>query len=156
MKLTEILWHTKKFEELEQTELYKIMKLRQDVFILEQSCFYADLDNKDIQSLHIFATRKDEKNLLAYARVLPKGLSYEEVSIGRVVTHPNYRHLKLGRNLMMKCIEAVSHHYGTQSIRISAQAYLKEFYMNIGFKPTSEIYLEDNIPHIEMLYMDAS
>lgn len=142
-------WHFKNFDELTTHELYEILKLRAEVFVAEQNCPYNDVDGKDIYCQHLWCTM-DEK-MIAYARIVPPGISYNEPSIGRVVTHTNYRHLKLGHQLMRHSLEIIENIYNTKSIRISAQAYLKNFYEKSGFTQVSDEYLEDDIPHIEML-----
>jgi ElaA protein len=140
----------KKFKELSVTELYAVMKLRQEIFVLEQNCPYVDADGKDLQSVHVMGYEK--KKLLAYARVVPPGVSYKTPSIGRVVVDQKYRGKKYGYVLMEKCIKDVLKRYKTDSITISAQLYLKKFYTNTGFNAVGDVYPEDNIPHIKMIY----
>jgi len=147
MKIT---WNIKSFDALEANELYSILKLRAEVFVVEQNCPYQDLDGKDIQSFHLLGINESNE-LLAYARLLPAKISYDEVSIGRVVSSPKYRKTGLGKQLMKKAIEMIYEKYGKTPIRIGAQLYLNSFYESFGFVKTSEEYLEDNIPHIEML-----
>jgi len=118
--------------------------------VVEQNCPYQDLDGKDIQSFHLLGINESNE-LLAYARLLPAKISYDEVSIGRVVSSPKYRKTGLGKQLMKKAIEMIYEKYGKTPIRIGAQLYLNSFYESFGFVKTSEEYLEDNIPHIEML-----
>jgi ElaA protein len=144
-----IKWQCKSFSELTNTELYKILQLRSEVFVVEQNCPYQDCDNKDFKSLHLTATEEDI--VVAYARILPPGLSYSDAaSIGRVVTSPSARKKNLGRQLMFKSIETVYHLFGNMPIIIGAQLYLKKFYESFSFEQQGEIYLEDGIKHIIM------
>jgi len=142
-------WTCKKFDELSTRELYAILQLRNEVFIVEQNCPYLDCDNKDIKCWHLMGTENEK--LLAYARLIPAGVSYRETSIGRVVSSPQARGKGLGKELMRESIRRVRQLFQTESIRIGAQLYLQDFYKGFGFIKDSEIYLEDNIQHIEML-----
>lgn len=144
-----ILWKIKTFQELSTHELYEILKIRQEVFVVEQTCYYLDADGYDQKALHIWAER--EGKIVAYCRAFEKGIKYPESSIGRVLSHPDYRSFKLGRKLMTIAIEAIKTRYQTEVIRISAQDYLIEFYQSFGFRDTGKKYLEDDIPHTEML-----
>ncbi|MEO7394462.1 MAG: GNAT family N-acetyltransferase [Chitinophagaceae bacterium] len=144
-----INWTLKKFEDLSSHELYKIMQLRNEVFVVEQNCVYQDADDKDIQSWHFMGWQQDK--LVAYTRLLPPGLCYMEASIGRVVTSPSARSEGIGRELMLQSIEQIKKMFGIGSITIGAQLYLQKFYTSLGFQQTSEIYLEDGIEHIEMV-----
>lgn len=141
----------KSFQELSLRELHDILKLRQDVFIVEQACIYPDLDGLDEESIHVIGVDTDTGGLLAYARILPPGLKYEEVAIGRVLTHPSARGTGLGRTLMIKCLEACRAHYPDHGVKISAQEYLEKFYLSLGFETTSAPYDDDGIMHIDML-----
>jgi ElaA protein len=143
-----INWVKKKFEELSVAELYTILRLRAEVFVVEQNCAYLDTDNKDQYCHHLMGWKDDE--LIAYTRLVPPGVSYEYPSIGRVVTSPTARRGGFGRMLMEKSIEETISLYGETPIRIGAQLYLKDFYSSFGFITSSEIYLEDGIEHIEM------
>lgn len=143
-------WKVKKFSELTTNELYEILKIRVEIFVVEQDCVYQDLDSKDKVSYHLFL--EDNEEIIAYLRILPKGLSYPEVAIGRVLTKATYRKKGLSREMVKRAIDFVSDTLEEKKIRISAQAYLVEFYKSFGFEPTSDIYLEDGIEHIEMLY----
>ena len=147
MNLNEIKWEVKKFEELSLNELYEILNLRQEVFVVEQDCPYIDADFKDQKSLMI--NGYFEGKLVAHTRIIFPGISYAEASIGRVATHKDYRGTGLGQELMLKTIETLEKHFGYEC-RISAQCYLVNFYKNFGFEVCSEEYLEDNIPHIQM------
>lgn len=142
-------WHLQSFQELTNEALYAIMKARQEVFIIEQTCNYLDADGKDIYCLHL--TLKIENKIAAYARIVPAGISYAEVSIGRVLTTKNFRSKNYGRQLMTKAIEAIEQLYGKVPIKIGAQQYLKAFYESYGFVQQGEMYLEDDIPHIYMI-----
>lgn len=143
--------HTiKAFNELTTTELYQILHLRSRVFVVEQNSVYLDPDNKDFNSHHLSIYANG--NLAAYARLLPAGLSYpNDVSIGRVVSDSAYRGLGLGNKLMNLAVEGCYELFGPSDIRISAQLYLLKFYQSHGFTEVGESYLEDGIPHIEMV-----
>ena len=118
-------WEIKKFDELSNEELYKILQLRSEVFVVEQECIYQDCDRKDIEAVHLFCIEEDE--VIATLRILNKGVSYEEISIGRVAVNKEYRRQDLGRKSMELAIEYIKDKYGDSPIRISAQAYIKEF-----------------------------
>lgn len=136
------------FDDLTAHELYAIMRLRSEVFVLEQQCIYQDADNKDLSAYHLMI--QDGDTLVAYARLLPPGISYEYMSIGRVISKQEYRRKGAGRLLMKEAIKACQELFGEGPIRIGAQLYLKEFYESFGFVQTGEVYLEDDIEHIEM------
>ena len=142
-------WQLKKFDELTVAELYAILQLRNEVFVLEQNCPYQDADNKDQKSLHFMGW--DGGTLVAYSRIIPQGISYTEASIGRVVTNPKYRGIGAGKQLMQLSISNTLQQFNCTQIKIGAQLYLKKFYEALGFVQCSDQYLEDNIPHIEML-----
>ncbi|WP_250454743.1 GNAT family N-acetyltransferase [Clostridium tertium] len=142
-------WKIRKFEDLSTKELYNILALRNKVFVIEQECIYQDCDNKDLAAYHLFCT--DDNSIVAYLRILEKDVSYDEISIGRVVVDEKYRGRDLGRKAMKKAIEFINNTYGESPIRISAQGYIKDFYRSLGFIEVSNAYLEDDIPHIEML-----
>lgn len=146
----DLIWTCSKMNELTTTELYLILKLRSEVFVVEQNCVYLDADGKDWQAYHLCGWLNNEL-LVAYARLLAPGVSYTEASIGRVVTSPAYRKDGYGRILMQKAIDHTRDLFNVSSIKIGAQQYLTKFYNNAGFFATSEPYLEDGIPHIEML-----
>lgn len=147
--MNELKWTYKKFEALDARELYAILKLRSTVFVVEQDCVYLDTDDKDQSSFHLCGW--DGNSLAAYARILPPGLAFEEASIGRVVTDPVYRKMGAGKELMHNAIGKTLSQFGVSTIRIGAQCYLLKFYTTLGFKTASQQYLEDGIPHIEML-----
>lgn len=144
-----ILWVCKSFEQLTNTELYCILRLRSEVFVVEQNCVYLDADGIDLQSLHLCGWQGSY--LAAYCRLLSPGLAFTEASIGRVITAPGHRGTGLGKLLMQEAIQQAQKSFGTQKIRISAQYHLLEFYRQLGFQPVGEVYLEDDIPHIAML-----
>lgn len=143
-------WTLKKFEELSPFELYRIMQLRNEVFVVEQNCPYQDADNKDLKAHHFMGW--DNDTLVAYTRLIPPGISYDEASIGRVVSSPQYRGTGAGRALMELSIQNTLILFGCNAIKIGAQLYLKKFYESLGFVQCSDEYLEDNIPHIEMIF----
>jgi len=143
------IWHYKSFDELTSKELYEIFHLRVMVFMVEQDCLYNEVDGKDLKCSHLWC--EADGKILAYCRIVPPGVSYTEPSIGRVVSHPDFRHLKLGYQLMRHSLQIIENIYGNKKVRISAQSYLKNFYEKFGFQQVSEEYLEDNLPHIEML-----
>lgn len=143
-------WEMKAFDQLSLQELYAILTLRVDVFVVEQTCPYPEVDGKDPNCLHLLGT--DNGELVAYLRILPAGLSYDEVSIGRVVIKPSHRGKGLGRPMMEQAIHYITNEWKESQIKIGAQAYLEKFYQSLGFKSVSEVYLEDDIPHLDMLY----
>lgn len=147
---TEMKWSCKKFDELAPYELYAALQLRNAVFVVEQNCVFQDADDKDQECFHLMGW--EEKKLIAYTRIVPAGICYEETSIGRVVTSPSARRKGLGRDLMQQSINITYSLFGAGiPIKIGAQLYLKKFYESLGFVQTSDIYLEDGIKHIEML-----
>src|SRR5579863_1454088 len=144
-----INWTLKLFSDLTPKELYRILQLRNEVFIVEQNCPYQDMDNKDLKSWHLMGI--EEGKLIAYARLLAPGISYSESSIGRIVSSPSVRKTGVGKKLLEESIKQINQLFKTDTIRIGAQLYLKRFYESFGFIQDGEIYLEDNIPHIIML-----
>ena len=145
-----IKWFCKRFKELEVSELYELMKLRSEVFVVEQNCVYLDADGKDEKSFHFYAMENNQ--IIAYARLLPAGLSFNEASIGRVLTAPSQRRKGLGIILMEKCLAKTQEIFETTTIKIGGQLYLKSFYEGLGFVQCSDMYYEDGIPHIEMIF----
>ncbi|HVZ26292.1 MAG TPA: GNAT family N-acetyltransferase [Sediminibacterium sp.] len=137
------------FDALSPAELYAMLRLRSEVFVVEQNCVYPDLDNKDIACHHLFIW--DHEVLVAGARLLPPGLSFPEISIGRVVSAPAERRKGWGKVLMRSAIKACGELFGEGPIRIGAQLYLQAFYEGFGFEVIGDTYLEDNIPHIGMI-----
>jgi ElaA protein len=147
-----MIWSYKLFNELTVNELYEIMYIRQIVFVVEQNCPYLDVDGKDLAAWHLMGRDADSNELVAYTRLLPKGVAYEtEISIGRVVTHPKVRKTGAGRALMAQSLKQIRALCPNQPIRIGAQCYLIAFYESFGFKIDGETYLEDGILHIEMI-----
>lgn len=145
-------WQTKLFSQLNTDELYDFLKLRIDVFVVEQTCYYPDLDDldRDPQVRHIFCY--EGKDMLAYCRVLPPKLVYDNASaIGRVIVSDKARGKKLGYQLMQLATDCVDELWPEQKCKISAQEHLKSFYQTMGFEQISDMYLEDGIPHIAML-----
>ncbi len=147
--MADINWILKKFEELTPYELYAILQLRNEVFVVEQDCVYQDADNKDLLSYHLMGLK--ENKVVAYTRIIPPGISYTEPSIGRVVTSPKERKTGLGKELMEVSLFKIKDLFGNLPVKIGAQLYLKKFYNSLGFITTGDTYLEDNIPHIEMI-----
>jgi ElaA protein len=144
----EIQWKIKSFETLSVNELYDILRLRSEIFVVEQNCVYLDIDGKDKFALHLFGEFEGE--IVGYSRLFKPGITFDNASIGRVVVDANYRDRKWGHDLMREAIAGIKNHFGETKITIGAQLYLKKFYESHGFVQTSEIYLEDDIPHIEM------
>ena len=138
----------KRFNQLNIDELYQILRLRSEVFVVEQDCVYQDLDNKDQKALHLFIST--DNKVAAYTRLFDAGDYFDNASIGRVVVSGNQRDKKLGHILMKESIDAVTEHFQTSKISLSAQTYLKKFYESHGFQQVGEGYLEDGIPHIKM------
>ena len=143
-------WEIKAFDQLSLQELYTILTLRTNVFVIEQACPYPEVDGKDPNCLHLLGTINGE--LVAYLRILPAGQSYDEVSIGRVVIKPSHRGKGLGRLMMEQAIHCITNEWKESQIKIGAQSYLEKFYQSLGFEPVSEVYLEDDIQHLDMLY----
>lgn len=147
--MAELSWALKSFADLTSAELYAILRLRSEVFVVEQNCAYQDLDNKDLKCLHLSGFSSSD--LAAYARLVPADVSFTEISIGRVVSSRDHRRSGAGRALMTEAIKCCYKVFGQQPIRIGAQLYLKKFYESFGFVQASEEYDEDGIPHIEMI-----
>lgn len=139
----------KRFSELTTTELYDILQLRSEVFVVEQNCIYQDIDGKDQEALHIFGYK--EETLVGYTRVFDSGAYFEYPSIGRVVVKDTERKYGYGHELLKFTIATIEDYYQTTTIKISAQTYLKKFYESHGFSMIGEEYLEDDIPHIAMI-----
>lgn len=138
----------KAFNELSLIELYCILQLRTEIFVLEQQCLYQDMDGMDQKAYHFMIFDK-ANTLIAYSRLFPPGIAYKEAAIGRIITKTHG--LGLGNILLKKSIDQVSLIFGKANIRIGAQCYAIPFYEKFGFKTEGDTYLEDNIPHIEML-----
>ncbi len=140
---------TKTFQELTTKELYDLLQLRSEVFVVEQDCVYQDLDGKDEKALHVIG-KKDNK-IVAYTRVFKPGDYFDSASIGRVVVNKEERKHKYGYDIMEASIKAVKDYFNKTTIKLSAQTYLKKFYNNLGFSEVGEEYLEDGIPHMAMI-----
>lgn len=154
MDATNLQWRALAFEALTTAELYRALRLRSAVFVVEQSCAFQDLDGLDAVAVHLLGESLDAETngqLLAYARLLPAGAAFAEASIGRVVTSSAARGSGLGHRLMIEAIAELHRCWGVQPIRIGAQAHLQSYYGQCGFVPRGDIYLEDGIDHIEMV-----
>lgn len=138
-------WFRKEFQELSIDELYGIIRLRNEIFVVEQDCVYQDLDLKDKKCIHLFAMENGEA--VACLRIIPAGISYPIPSIGRLVVKQSYRRSGYARKMMLEAINIIRNEFRAEKIRISGQAYLKEFYQSLGFKTVTEVYLEDGIEH---------
>ena len=144
-----ISWSIKSFDELNKNELYDLLKLRSEVFVVEQNCVYQDIDDKDIKVTHFFG--QDGSDLIAYLRVMEVGVLYpNHMSIGRVVVKQTHRNKKLGNEILVKAIDFCRKKFPKTQIKISAQTHLKAFYNQLGFEFKGEAYLEDGIPHCAM------
>ena len=140
---------TKSFSELTTNELYSILQLRSEVFVVEQDCVYQDVDDKDQKALHVIGFKNNK--LVAYTRIFKPGDYFKNASIGRVVVAKNEREFGYGHEIIKHSIEAIKNHFSETAIKISAQTYLKKFYESHGFQQVGEEYLEDGIPHIGMI-----
>lgn len=144
-----INWILKKFDDLTPHELYAILQLRNEVFVVEQNCVFQDADDKDQHCFHYMGWK--DGFLAAYVRIVPPGVSYEYPSIGRVVNSPKARGAGIGKQLMQNAIHKTHELFGGTPVKIGAQLYLKKFYESMGFQQIGEIYLEDGIEHIYMM-----
>lgn len=142
-------WHLKAFDDLDSKPLYQILKARCDVFVVEQTCPYPELDGLDTACYHLYL--EEEGDILAYLRILPPGLSFEEASLGRVLVTPSARGQGYARNLLEKGLDFVQTELKQDQVKIGAQTYLESFYASLGFAPVSAPYLEDGIEHIDMV-----
>ena len=148
---TDISFTCKPFDQLSVNELYEILRLRQEIFVVEQNCPYQDADGKDYDSYHLIG-RSEDGTLCCYTRLIPEGVSYDNfVSIGRVINSAAVRGKGYGKLLMMESIRLVKEQFPGYPIKIGAQAYLKTFYESLGFQDLNEPYLEDGIPHLIMV-----
>ena len=139
----------KSFEALTKQELYNLLQLRSEVFVVEQDCVYQDIDGKDEKAFHVLGFKNNK--IIAYTRIFKPGDYFDNASIGRVVVAKNERQFRYGYNIMEASIKAIKDHFNETFILISAQCYLKKFYTNLGFKVIGQEYLEDDIPHIAMV-----
>ena len=143
-------WSCEKFDALSGRKLYEILKLRVDVFVVEQDCPYHELDGNDYEAIHVSYT--DEKGIAAYTRLLPEGVKYAEPSIGRVIVRTDLRGAGLANKLMEYAMDYVLTKWQPEKIRLQAQTHLAKFYEKHGFQVISEPYTEDQIPHVDMFY----
>ncbi|MDG1476662.1 MAG: GNAT family N-acetyltransferase [Vicingaceae bacterium] len=148
--MEEIIWTTKAFKNLTVDEYFELLHLRTAVFVVEQDCPYQEVDEKDRESFHLVG-KTEKGEVIAVTRILPKGVSYNEISVGRVALKKEFRGRGIADTLMLETFKFIKREFGTESIRISAQKYLLNYYSKHGFKQVGEAYLEDDIPHIEML-----
>lgn len=148
-------WTWREFDELSNGQVYDILAVRQQVFVLEQKCLYLDVDGRDRTALHLFGGN-DEADILAYARVLPPHTRYVEPSIGRVLVVESARGTGLGRELIRRCLETCDREYPAQSVKISAQVYLTSFYRSFGFEVIGNSYDDGGIPHVGMILTNTS
>lgn len=139
------MWYFKQFEELETIELFKIYKLRVDTFIVEQQCYYEEVDENDLNSTHVYY--EVDNRIAAYARIIP---DIDTIHIGRVIVHPDFRGQGLARELMSQVLQFIDTHHKYQDMHLQGQAHLQDFYGSFGFKAVSNIYFEDFIPHVDM------
>lgn len=142
-------WSCKPFTALTPDELYAILRLRIDVFIVEQQCIFQDADNNDQQAMHLMFWENNQ--LAAYSRLFAPGIMYPESSIGRILTNSQFRNKNYGKKLLTESIQQIYRLYGLQPIQIGAQLYLKKFYESFGFRQSGDIYVEDGIDHIHMI-----
>ncbi|WP_424924482.1 GNAT family N-acetyltransferase [Bacillus safensis] len=145
--MNHIKWTCQTFEQLSKEDLYLILMERVNVFVVEQTCPYPEIDHRDQEAFHLIA--KENGTIVAYCRIFQNGIMYKEASIGRIlVTHG--RKKGYGKMLLIKALEKLSE-LGETSVKIQAQAYLKSFYESFGFKAVSDVYDEDGIPHLDMV-----
>ena len=144
-----MIFTIKRFNELSIQELYVILQLRAEVFVVEQDCVYQDLDNKDLDAYHVLGIL--DKEIVAYARIFKPGDYFLESSIGRIVVKKEFRKFQYGYQLVQNSILFIENNLQQNTILISAQSYLTKFYNSLGFTQVGEEYLEDGIPHIKML-----
>jgi len=146
-------WQWSSFEKLSTGDLYAVLEMRQQVFILEQQCLYLDIDAIDQRAYHLMGwhERDGERELVAYLRAVGPGVKYREASLGRVLSAKSVRGTGIGKQLLVEGIRRIEQQFPGHRIRISAQQYLERFYVGLGFRVTSEPYSEDGIAHVEML-----
>ena len=144
-----VVWTIKNFNDLSLKELYEILMIRQEVFVVEQACYYLDADGSDEKAVHIWG--EIEGKIVAYCRIFQPNIKYKEASIGRVLTSPDFRGQNLGKLLMKIALQTIQIRFKTKAVKISAQDYLLKFYSDLGFVDTFKKYLEDDIPHTEMI-----
>ncbi|MDD1515071.1 GNAT family N-acetyltransferase [Priestia megaterium] len=142
-------WCIKSFQELTNDELYEILQVRTAIFVVEQKCAYLEVDGKDKLAYHVF--KKENEKIIAYLRVLPKGISYQEASLGRIIVKQAQRGTGLGRELVARGIDFLENELHEKTIKIQAQSRLQTFYESFGFRPVSDIYSDEGLPHVDML-----
>jgi ElaA protein len=142
-------WKLKSFNELSTHELYGILLVRTQVFVVEQECPYLEVDGKDLHAYHLY--KEENGEVIAYSRLLPAGVSYKEASIGRVLVKEDYRGKGLASELVKRGLDFIHDELGERTVKIQAQEYLREFYGSFGFRAITETYLDDGIPHIDMI-----
>lgn len=142
-------WKLKRFEDLSIDELYKILQARMSVFVIEQKCFYSELDGKDQVAYHLF--KEEGEEVVAYLRIFSSGLVYPQASFGRVFVQKEYRNQGIAQELIKRALYFMQTQLHEKAIKIQAQAYLQTFYASFGFKAVSEVYLDDDIPHVDMI-----
>lgn len=147
--MSKLQWKEKRFNELETSELYEVLRLRSEVFVVEQNCVYQDLDGLDSESWHMLGF--EGSNLVAYARILPPGLSYATPAIGRIVVPLAHRNKQYGKAVVNRSISFLERHFKGQDISIMAQSYLEQWYEQFDFKSVGSVFLEDGIPHVKMV-----
>ena len=147
--MSAIQWRWLAFDDLTGSELYAVLQLRSEVFVVEQHCAFQDMDGADAQAMHLLGMLDDQ--LVAYARCLPAGSKFPEASMGRIITRDSVRGTGAGHALVEKAMACLTQQWGAQAIRIGAQARLELFYRQLGFVKTGDLYMEDGIPHVEML-----
>lgn len=142
-------WCIKSFQELTNDELYEILQVRTAIFVVEQKCAYLEVDGKDKLAYHLF--KKENEKIIAYLRVLPKGISYREASLGRIIVKQAQRGTGLGRELVARGIDFLENQLHEKTIKIQAQSRLQTFYESFGFRSISDIYSDEGLPHVDML-----
>ncbi|MCA1054054.1 GNAT family N-acetyltransferase [Rossellomorea aquimaris] len=147
-------WNLKRFDELSTIELYSILKERTDVFVVEQECPYPEIDGKDLKSYHLY--KEENGEVVAYSRLLPPGVSYEEASIGRILVKRSHRGKGIATELLRRSLAFIHDEMGESTVKIQAQEYLRDFYGSFGFQAVTETYLDDGIPHIDMVLEKSS
>lgn len=147
--MTAMVWRCLAFDDLTSAELYAVLRLRSEVFVVEQACAFQDIDGADGQAMHVLGML--EGMLVAYARCLPAGFPYPQASLGRILSHKSVRGTGVGHALVKEAMACLERQWGAQPIKLGAQAHLEAFYRQHGFVKTGPVYLEDGIPHLEML-----
>lgn len=140
------MWFAKEFDELAPREIFQIFKNRVDIFVVEQECPYTEIDYEDLNAIHLF--KMENNTLYAYCRIIE---TQNEIKIGRVLVHKEYREHGLAKELLKRALACCNKQFPDQTVYIQAQEYLQSFYQTFGFKAISDIYLEDNIPHLDMI-----